>query len=572
MSENKVRLLRSAVPERVPTVEQCGSGMLAMNTADKKLYFGTGDEVHELAKQVDVDHITQIFDDALEPTGFVNYFNDSYVGFNVATSTFTITPKFSEYSIYANGVKYVKTVAESVVLDIASAPDRSWWYVYFNNQGVLTASQVPWGPSVANICTLLFSKPLNSVRFLGEERHGIVMDNATRLHLRRTFGTQYMDGLVLTNHVEDGDGDLETDCSIGITGGKIGVGDIFLPVTNAASPAAPGEQILTPALTARYIRNEGPENVPELASYSYGSVPPVQAGHSRLAYNSVVSGEWDFVEASADGMFIAMWVIATNNITTPVFFALGQREDSTLDQAKLNATYSSLTVGDLSNIQTRPLYRLIFETDSNFTNTSKARLAYIDDMRDVTLLKVSANQIADHESLANLLMDGHPQYMHTEIDRTVVARHTYNPMAPASPFILGTNAQGQKVLGLNSDLLDGKEAADFVLSTALAALLGVANGIATLAADGKLTASQVRVNNTERNHAFTFATGATTTLTATGGKTWVAGTTQVYVGGMRQKLGVDYVETSSTVVTLTTAVSQAEYDAGVNIVLDFSIA
>ena len=74
----------------------------------------------------------------------------------------------------------------------------------------------------------------------------------------------------------------------------------------------------------------------------------------------------------------------------------------------------------------------------------------------------------------------------------------------------------------------------------------------------------------EWNHAFEFATGATTTITAT--KAWVSGTSRLYVGGQRQKLGVDYVETSTTVITLTSVVTQAEYDAGVNIVLDFSIA
>lgn len=44
---------------------------------------------------------------------------------------------------------------------------------------------------------------------------------------------------------------------------------------------------------------------------------------------------------------------------------------------------------------------------------------------------------------------------------TITARHTFAPASVATPFILGSNAQGQLIPGLNSDLLDGYDAADF---------------------------------------------------------------------------------------------------------------
>ena len=46
---NKILIRRSSVAGRVPTIAQVEAGELALNTADKKLYFSTGAEVVELA-------------------------------------------------------------------------------------------------------------------------------------------------------------------------------------------------------------------------------------------------------------------------------------------------------------------------------------------------------------------------------------------------------------------------------------------------------------------------------------------------------------------------------------------
>ncbi len=44
---------------------------------------------------------------------------------------------------------------------------------------------------------------------------------------------------------------------------------------------------------------------------------------------------------------------------------------------------------------------------------------------------------------------------------TITAQHTFNPPSTGAPFILGTNAQGQLVTGLNADKVDGYDANDF---------------------------------------------------------------------------------------------------------------
>lgn len=63
----------------------------------------------------------------------------------------------------------------------------------------------------------------------------------------------------------------------------------------------------------------------------------------------------------------------------------------------------------------------------------------------------------DHGLLSGLSDDDHTQYMHNTIARTVSAVHTFNPDSAGAPFILGANAQGQLVTGLNADLLNGQD-------------------------------------------------------------------------------------------------------------------
>ena len=63
----------------------------------------------------------------------------------------------------------------------------------------------------------------------------------------------------------------------------------------------------------------------------------------------------------------------------------------------------------------------------------------------------------DHGLISGLGDDDHTQYMHNTIARSVSAVHTFNPSSAGAPFILGANATGQLVTGLNADLLNGQD-------------------------------------------------------------------------------------------------------------------
>ena len=70
-----------------------------------------------------------------------------------------------------------------------------------------------------------------------------------------------------------------------------------------------------------------------------------------------------------------------------------------------------------------------------------------------------------HGSLLGLNVDDHLKYVHTDIQRTITAQHTFNPSSAIAPFILGVNAQGNLVSGLNSQYLYGYSYSDFAFSS-----------------------------------------------------------------------------------------------------------
>lgn len=83
--------------------------------------------------------------------------------------------------------------------------------------------------------------------------------------------------------------------------------------------------------------------------------------------------------------------------------------------------------------------------------------------------------VTDHGALSGLSDNDHPQYVHGTIAGTISAVHTFGPGSSSAPFIIGVNAIGVLVSGLNADLLDGVEASELTLLTTYNAHIADAN-------------------------------------------------------------------------------------------------
>jgi hypothetical protein len=120
-----------------------------------------------------------------------------------------------------------------------------------------------------------------------------------------------------------------------------------------------------------------------------------------------------------------MWIVATNNKDAPILSIMGQIASPGLSSAKNNQTWGTLDLAGLPIVEFRPLYRLIFETKSSFTNVPKAILSDILDLRSV-INTIQTSTQNDHGSLYGLADDDHLQYVHIDNARTISAVHTFS--------------------------------------------------------------------------------------------------------------------------------------------------
>jgi hypothetical protein len=130
---------------------------------------------------------------------------------------------------------------------------------------------------------------------------------------------------------------------------------------------------------------------------------PVKVGTTYIQWNQDVSGTWQLTEAGT-GNYIAMWILATNDVEEPVMSLMGQTVSNSLLAAQTDNQFSLLNIAGIPFAEFRPLYRLIFETNTTYTNTVKAILV------DVVNIQVSPTiqltQAVTNGTVTSVTVDG----------------------------------------------------------------------------------------------------------------------------------------------------------------------
>lgn len=410
-------LTTEEVDDRVSQLLVAGTGVnLTYNDASGTL---TIDNLHS-----EINVLSQ------EPQGFVNR-DDSLISFDDSSRTFTIQPAVSggSYTIYAEGVKVVKSGVETVVLASGTALN----YIHFDTTPPYSLHTKTTGFNFDTDIPIAFihwNSDINQSTFFGEERHGIRMDSVTHKWIHNTFGMQYISGLSIGGYVLLGNGSSNSHAQIDISDGVLYQEDIIIDVTNGSgtgefiqplSPIAYIPVYYHSGLTGQWVRD---------AATAF----PVKYNATRAQYNLYSGGTWTTPNVP-NNRYFAMWIVATNDMNDPILAIMGQREDSSLSAAESNNNWGDINLTNIPTQELRPLYRLIFVTNDTFTNTPKSSLQSILDIR-TSIQSVSAGVTQnDHGSLFGLADDDHSQYVHIDNARTIDAVHTFTNGLNASGLI-----------------------------------------------------------------------------------------------------------------------------------------
>jgi hypothetical protein len=359
--------------------------------------------------------------DSQQPQGFVNR-TDSRI--SVSGNIFRIEPTGSSYSYYNKGIKVVKTSGNSLTIPNLTQIN----YIHFdtiNNQlsnkttsfdfsSDIPIAYVAWNSGVG---------PSGQMTFFAEERHGIVMDTSTHKWIHNTFGAQYVEGLSIGNYSTSGNGSNNSDATIAIGNGTLYQEDIEINITDSSS-TDPFCQELDPIAQIPVYYHEGSTGQwVKNAATNY----PVKYGANGPQYNLLTGGTWSTPDVSPGGAtrYFAVWILATNQIDDPIISIMGQRVDSNPGSAESNNSWSDVNLTNLPLSEVKPLYRLIFAGDSDYTNVPKCRLLSILDIRASVISTIAGVSQNDHGSLFGLGDDDHSQYLHVDNNRTVNAVHNF---------------------------------------------------------------------------------------------------------------------------------------------------
>jgi hypothetical protein len=359
--------------------------------------------------------------DSKQPQGFINR-TDSRI--SVSGNIFTIAPTGSSYSYYNQGIKVIKTSGDSLTIPNLTQIN----YIHFdtiNNQlsnkttGFDFTTDIP----IAYIAWNSGVSPSGQMTFFAEERHGIVMDTSTHKWIHNTFGAQYVDGLSIGDYVLGGDGSSNSHATISIGNGTLYQEDIEINITDSSS-TDPFCQELSPIAQIPVYYHEGSTGqwVKNTAT-DY----PVKYGANGPQYNLFSGGTWTIPDVSTGGQtrYFAVWILATNQIDDPIISIMGQRIDSNQGSAESNNSWGDVNLTNLPLSEVKPLYRLIFAGDSDYTNVPKCSLLSILDIRVSVISSIAGVTQNDHGSLFGLGDDDHSQYVHIDNARTINAIHTF---------------------------------------------------------------------------------------------------------------------------------------------------
>jgi len=250
-------------------------------------------------------------------------------------------------------------------------------------------SQATTVPAFSNpfIATIYYNT-VTDKGLLGEERHGIKMDGDTHTLLHHTVGVRYESGLAGTF----------VDTTFSIAAGVIDDEDISFSITPAQT-------------TCNVLYKDGAADFKWLAGqtkYYY------EDGGSDLNYN-----DGNTLTPLAANKYMAVWIFATNDTTTPIISLIGQRTDTTLADARNNNKYESLTLGTLPYQEMKLLYRVILQ------NTATP---YVEaqDLRNISNLPAGTYVATTHNALTGLSYDlaGHTGFEPTVTKGNLTAGST----------------------------------------------------------------------------------------------------------------------------------------------------
>ena len=293
------------------------------------------------------------------------------IAFDDGTLTFSITPTGSQFSVWVQGIEFAYNAQQTAVI----TDTEGLWAFYVDTDGVFKVTQTIDADLIRNkaLVSIVYWDATNDTAIIfADERHGLTMDGATHVYLHTSLGAQYVSGYQADDITSDGNGSLDASATLSITDGVINDEDITL------SSSGSGQSLGSPAqipvfyqdVTAGVWRKDAAGDFP---------VKNATTGNLRLAYNLIAAGAASQVEVGNNN-FVLAHIFASNDSSEPVIAIQGQAEYVNINDARAGSLVElrDLFVSGLPAAEFVPLYSLIYQTSTSYSNGCKGRIRTTD--------------------------------------------------------------------------------------------------------------------------------------------------------------------------------------------------
>ena len=343
----------------------------------------------------DIGPIQEVFSATTEPMGHADK-SQSTISFNDSTRTFTISPVSGSYNVWVKGAKFVISTTRTVTIPNTTG----LYYIYFDAAGALQyqTTYFDW-PNQAPTAYVYWNSGTGKAPMVADERHGIVLDWQTHEYLHRTRGAAIANGFGASNYILGGNGSLNTHIQLDIASGTFFDEDLQVDVVSTNTPTAnTWEQDLT-----------GPSQIPIFyLSGTTGWVRdnpttfPLKRGSVRPVYNLNTAGTWSTPDID-NNKFGVTFIIATNNINYPVMGVISQTQHANQNDAEA-IEWNDLNLTGFPVVEFRPLYKVVYQTKTSYSNTPKATIVSVWDLRSFASVISSAASFVDANALSGTVL------------------------------------------------------------------------------------------------------------------------------------------------------------------------
>jgi len=418
------------------------------STGDSYIKSGAGDTEWQWV-QGDIAKVQEAFTLMKEPTGFPNR-TETTLFVDDAAGEITIAPSGASFNYYIHGIKY--TILAPITTAVPNV--QGMHYFFIDNTGSVTITSGSTElPTLlhdnAYFCALYWDVTTQTSVYAADERHGIIMDGATHIHLHETLGTQFHSGLGV-NDLAEGDGNSAIDAQFSVGNGQIRDEDLALEIVNGTPEltqttpeleqilAAPAEIPIMYRMGAAADWRIKPADTYPLI-YSGDATGYVDATRGLPPVNEFTGTEWTLTPIPNDDFFY-MHYIATNDWRHPIIGIQGIAGYA--DKGKAEVARTELAgISGLPYEEWVPIASILFQARDSYANVPRARnqdldgeTVYVDWRSESTIGSViGGGGGTDHGNLSGLADDDHLQYhndargdaryyQQTEVDNLLASR------------------------------------------------------------------------------------------------------------------------------------------------------